>query len=132
MATTIIITIFLTILVLYIFAINILNIIKNRTFALKQKTQETIIWWRFILRPLAILFIVFYLLFERQIALMIIGCVALFFIVIVIDGVRLFHKGVNILILKNVPQAFKEKEAAKFSSMMELFCKSFISLCLYG
>jgi glycerol-3-phosphate acyltransferase PlsY len=124
------ITIFLSTLVLYVLAINILNIVRNRTFALKQKTRQTIIWWRFILRPLAILFIVFYLLFERQIALMIIGCVALFFIVI--DGIRLFHKGVNILILKNVPQAFKEKEAAKFSSMTIFLVSAFITFLIFN
>jgi glycerol-3-phosphate acyltransferase PlsY len=124
------ITIFGTILILYILAINILNIIKNRTFELKQKTRETIIWWRFILRPLAVLFIIFYLLFERQIALMIIGCVALFFTVI--DGVRLFHKGVNILILKNLPQAFKENETAKFSSMTIFLVSAYITFLIFN
>ncbi len=124
------ITIFLAILILYILFINISNLIKNRTFELTQKTRETIIWWRFFLRPLAVLFIVFYLLFERQIALMIIGCVALFFIVV--DGVRLFHKGVNILILKNIPQAFKEKEAAKFSSMTIFLVSAFITFLIFN
>jgi glycerol-3-phosphate acyltransferase PlsY len=124
------ITIFGSLLILYILAINILNIIKNRTFALKQKTRETIIWWRFILRPLAILFIIFYLLFERQIALMIIGSVALFFIAV--DGVRLFHKGVNILILKNLPQAFKEHETAKFSSMTIFLVSAYITFLIFN
>lgn len=122
-------TVFFAIIISHILFVNFVNILKSGEFKLTEKTKTTIIWWRFFLRPVAIIFPIFYFIFDKKTVLVIIGVVTIFFIMV--DGVRLFHRRINVLIFKNIPRAFKEKEAGKFSSMTIFLVATFITFLLF-
>jgi len=78
--------------------------------------------WRILARPFALLFLPIDLYLSRQVLLLVIGSVALIFIVT--DFVRLATK-------KSLNALFKKKEANRFSSMTLFLVSAFLSFLLF-
>ncbi|RKY04993.1 hypothetical protein DRP77_02300 [Candidatus Poribacteria bacterium] len=123
-------TIFTGLLIAHILFVDIvLNIIKERIFALKPEARRSLKLWRFALRPFAVLFLVFYELIGKPFAITLLGGVTLAFLLF--DLVRLSHSRLNLLLFRNLMMVFKEKEARRFSSMTLFLIASSITLLLF-
>lgn len=126
------ITIFLTILLIFIWS-QALRVglkegrIKTIVNKLSKEQKEELLRWRTLMRPLAILILIFYVLFGKAIILMIIGAVALVFILT--DLSRLSFRKFNILLLKGL--FIKEREKRVFSSMSFFLLACFIILLIF-
>jgi glycerol-3-phosphate acyltransferase PlsY len=83
--------------------------------------------WRTFLRPLAVLFPVFYLFFGKQFVLILVGIVTLVFILF--DISRLTFKKFNLTLLKSV--VIKQREIKVFSSMSFFLLACFIILLIF-
>jgi glycerol-3-phosphate acyltransferase PlsY len=83
--------------------------------------------WRTFLRPLAVLFPLFYLFFGRQFVLILVGIVTLVFILF--DISRLTFKKFNLTLLKSV--VIKQREIKVFSSMSFFLLACFIILLIF-
>ena len=83
--------------------------------------------WRTFLRPLAVLFPLFYLFFGKRFILLLVGIVTLFFILF--DISRLTFKKFNLTLLKSV--VIKQREIKVFSSMSFFLLACFIILLLF-
>jgi len=89
--------------------------------------KRDLLHWRTLLRPLAILILIFYILFGKKIILIILGIVSL--ISILLDLSRLSSEKFNLLLLKNL--IIKEKEKKVFSSITFFLLACFISLLIF-
>ena len=83
--------------------------------------------WRTFLRPLAVLFPLFYLLFGKRFVLLLVGIVTLVFILF--DISRLTFKKFNLTLLKSV--VIKQREIKVFSSMSFFLLACFIILLIF-
>lgn len=125
-------TIFLAVLLIFIWS-QALRVgikegrIKTIVNKLSKKQKQELLRWRTLMRPLAILILVLYALLGKSIILMIIGGVALVFILT--DISRLSFKKFNILLLKGL--FIKEKEKRVFSSMSFFLLAVFIILLIF-
>ncbi|MFX1588808.1 MAG: glycerol-3-phosphate acyltransferase [Promethearchaeota archaeon] len=86
-------------------------------------------WWRVAIRPFAILFVVFYVYYEKNIVLIIIGIVGLCFIVL--DLFRFIHKQTNKLLTEKVKALFRKSEEKAFSSMTLFLVAAFITILVF-
>jgi glycerol-3-phosphate acyltransferase PlsY len=120
---------FLGLLLLYILLIEFINIYKFRLLQIPERVIPGLYRLRTILRPLAILFVVFYFFWDKKIILTLIGIVALFFIIL--DLVRLIHRGVNLFLFKNIVGFFKQEEERKFSSMSLFLVACFVTILIF-
>jgi len=107
-------TILTSIVILFILSRNLIHIYQNNLLNFKDISNK-IQPWRFWLRPVSLLFIVFYEIFSKQFVVILMGSVALIFLIM--DTVRMLNRGVNMFLLKNFILGFKRKEKHKFSSM---------------
>lgn len=123
------VTVFFGILVAYLLFIHIMSIKTRAILRLKPQTREGIKWSRFIPRPLAALFPVFYTLYGKKMILTLVGSVTLLFILM--DAVRLAHQGVNLFLFRNLRTVFKAKETRRFSSMTMFLIACFLTLLLF-
>ena len=121
-------TFFVDLLVIFIFAMGIYNIVRFHLVDIK-KLSGKVIWWRFLLRPLAVLFLVMYLMLGKETVLTIVGIIALVFISL--DLIRLSSQGINVFLFGNVCKFFKEAEKQKFSSMSLFLVASFITILIF-
>ena len=122
--------IYLLSLILYILTINIINISNFNLFPSPQeekKQQE--INWRLFLRPAAIIFVIHYFHSSRPSSLVLVGSVALFFILL--DISRLFSKDVNIFFFKKIKELYKKKEFKAFSSISLFLVAIFLSILFF-
>jgi len=113
----------------YILFIGIRNIRRNSLMELAPEAKSRIKFWRSALRPGATLFAVFYLEFGKELALVVVGTVTIFFLAV--DLVRLAHAGINVFVFKNLAVFFKEKEQKSFSSMTLFLIASTLSILLF-
>jgi glycerol-3-phosphate acyltransferase PlsY len=119
---------FLLSLLVYILLRDILNLIREKYFKQIQGKTETAIGWRLLLRPLAVLFIIILYLSGEKTVLLLIGSIALLFIVL--DLVRLTSRRVNVFFFESVKAVFKAKEYKKFSSMTIFLISVFLTVLL--
>ncbi|MFQ6081850.1 MAG: glycerol-3-phosphate acyltransferase [Candidatus Aminicenantia bacterium] len=122
------ITIFSGIIMAYILSINLLNILKINFLRLKLKSDQYLIRWRLLLRPAAVILVLFYLTQDKKKALILVGGVASFFLVV--DLIRLIYKKFNILLFKT-KEIFKNKEYREFSSMTLFLTACFLTFLLF-
>ncbi len=104
----------------YIVAETVLSIVTTSLLVLGQSGEIKL--WRILARPFALLFLVIDILVSRQALLIVIGIVALLFIVT--DFVRLATK-ISLSVM------FKKKEANRFSSMTLFLVSAFLSFLLF-
>ena len=105
-----------------------LNVIQRKTFQITD-TNYTSHKWRVLTRPLSILFVVFYVVYSQQVALLIIGIVSLVFILL--DIVRFLNKKTNILLHEKFKSLFRKNEFQTFSSMTIFLTAFFITILLF-
>jgi glycerol-3-phosphate acyltransferase PlsY len=122
-------SLFTIVIVLYILSIDLFNLFRERELALRREVRESMKMWRFALRPLAILFLIFYDLLGKPFAVTLLGGVTLVFLVF--DLVRLAHARVNLFVFRNLVSFFKAKEERRFSSMTLFLISASITLLLF-
>ena len=121
-------TIFIGILLLQMWIVTLYNAKKFEVFKESPETMKEIRFWRTVLRPLAIIFPLFYLFFDRRFMLIFIGSVALAFLLL--DIVRLLSHKTNLFLFRT-PLIFKQKEVHTFSSMSLFLVAIFLSILLF-
>ena len=121
-------TIFIGILLLQMWIVTLYNVKKFEVFKESPETMKEIRFWRTVLRPLAIIFPLFYLFFDRRFMLIFIGSVALAFLLL--DIVRLLSHKTNLFLFRT-PLIFKQKEVHTFSSMSLFLVAIFLSILLF-
>ncbi len=122
------ITIFVGIIIAYIIFIGVINLYKVNFLKLSREASEHYIPWRLLLRPAAIILVVFYLTRNKKDALYLVGGVALFFVLI--DLIRLIYRKFNTLLFKT-KEIFKNKEYRKFSSITLFLAACFLAFLLF-
>ena len=97
-------------------------------FKISRENKRELLRWRTLMRPLAVLIPILYVLFGKTIILIIIGSVALVFILM--DISRLGFKRFNIFLLKGL--IIKEREKRVFSSMSFFTLACFIVILIFS
>jgi glycerol-3-phosphate acyltransferase PlsY len=120
---------FSLLIILYILAINVLNIWKFGLWKPSEFAQKGLIGWRLYLRPLAFLLILIYFKLERKIVLTFLGALTLFFLVP--DLLRLISNQINRFFFVKVRKIYKEKEKTRFSSITFFLVSFFLTLLLF-
>jgi glycerol-3-phosphate acyltransferase PlsY len=85
-------------------------------------------WWRVAIRPVSLLFLIFYFV-DAQLGLLVIGIVSLIFIGL--DIFRFLHKQTNVLLTEKTKAIFRKGEEKKFSSMTIFLISTFITLLFF-
>ena len=103
---------FFWIILAHIMLIGMINVVSRKTI---QISNETFLKnkWRFVSRPFAIIYVIFYVIFEQVLTLWIIGIVALFYI-----SLGLIH-------------IFRKNEHVKYSSMIIFLVALFLTFLLF-
>ena len=119
---------FLWIILAQIISINIYNVINMKVI---QITDENFLnhKWRVITRPLSILFVVFYVIYSQFTVLVLIGCVALIFILL--DIIRFLHKQTNVVLHEKAKALFRKNEFQRFSSMTIFLVAFFVTILVF-
>lgn len=120
--------IFFWLILAHIMFIGAFNVIKRKTI---QITDENFTGhkWRVLMRPLSILFVIFYVVYSKAIALLIIGIVSIVFILL--DIIRFLHKQTNIVLHEKVKALFRKNEYQTFSSMTLFLVAFFITILVF-
>lgn len=121
--------IFTVTIVLYILFRDMSNLIREREFALGRELRSDMKMWRFFLRPLAVLFLIFYSLLGKPFAVTLLGAVTLAFLTL--DLARLAHDRVNIFVFKSLVSLFRAEERRRFSSMTLFLLGASITLLIF-
>jgi len=118
---------FFVIILIHIGSIGMYKVITEKKLVI---TDEEFLsnWWRVAIRPLSLLFLLFYFI-DVQLGLMVIGIVSLCFIGL--DIFRFLHKQTNILLTEKVKTIFRKGEREKFSSMTIFLISTFITLLFF-
>jgi glycerol-3-phosphate acyltransferase PlsY len=119
---------FFLIVVVYDMSVSLYDTIKGKVIKIEDENFKTH-WWRVATRPFAFLFIFFYIIFTQIIALLIIGIVAIVFIVL--DITRILNKQTNELLTVKIKSIFRKGEEKKFSSMTIFLVATFITILLF-
>jgi len=119
---------FFLIVVVYDMSVSLYDTIKGKVIKIENENFKSH-WWRVATRPFAFLFIFFYMIFTQIVALLIIGIVAIVFIVL--DITRFLNKQTNELLTVKIKSIFRKNEAKKFSSMTIFLVATFISILLF-
>ncbi len=120
---------FLLSVVAYILAINILNITRQRLLPAISVKDKDIISWRLYLRPLAFVLVIFYLLTDKNRALLLIGSIALFFLLP--DLARLVSSRINVFFFYRIKKVYRNKERKKFSSITIFLFALFLTILIF-
>ncbi len=108
--------------------IGIFNIIDRKMIIIEDESFKRH-WWRVATRPFAILFVVFYVIYSKEITLYLIGIVASIFIAL--DLFRFLHSQVNMILTTKIKALFRKNEYKKFSSMTIFLVAVFITFLLF-
>jgi len=119
---------FFWIIIAYIFSLCIYHILKDKLFRIEDETFKSH-WWRVIIRPVALLFLFFYIYYSKEMALIVIGIVGLCFIAL--DLIRFLHRQANVLFTERIKKIFRKDEKKKFSTMTIFLIGFFITVLLF-
>lgn len=86
-------------------------------------------WWRVAIRPVALLFLAFYFIFSKVVAVALIGIVCLCFIAL--DISRFISRQTQELLTVKVKSIFRKGEERKFSSMTIFLISTFIVILIF-
>ncbi len=106
--------IYFIIVIFHIIALGMYNIIIQKQIQIQDQSFRTH-WWRVALRPVAVVFVIFYHFYSQTTTVVLIGSVALFFIIL--DLIRFFTGMGRKLMTEKIQFFFKNTERKKFSSM---------------
>ncbi len=120
--------IFCWIILVFLISFGIYSIFALKLFKIENENFKSS-WWRVAIRPVTLLFLLFYFVFSRMVALMLIGIVSLCFIGL--DLFRFLHKQTNILLTEKTKAIFRKGEEKKFSSMTIFLISTFIIILLF-
>ncbi len=120
---------FILSIITFIFLMDIRNIGKGRLLSLSLEKAKSELNWRHYARPFAVLLIVDYLKAEKNETLILIGCIALFFLLL--DLTRLFSKKINVFFFKRIKDLYRSKEYKKFSSITMFLFASLLTVLLF-
>lgn len=120
--------IFSWIIITFLVLFGIYSIITLKLFKIDDENFKSS-WWRVAIRPVALLFLLFYFVYSRTVALVLIGIVSLCFIGL--DLFRFIHKQTNVLLTEKTKAIFRKGEEKKFSSMTIFLISTFIIILLF-
>ena len=125
--------VFLLVFIAYILFIDIRNLWREKRLAALYGRLADEIRWRLCARPLAFLFIIYYLKTSLKPALTLIGVVVLFFLLV--DLIRLLTTRVSLSLMQKLApvtdKIFKKKESRTFSSMTTFLIAFFLTVLLF-
>ena len=118
---------FFVIILIHIASIGLYKVITEKKLVI---TDEVFLasWWRVAIRPVSLLFLIFYLI-DIQLGLFVIGIVSLCFICL--DIFRFIHKRTNILLTEKTTAIFRKGEEKRFSSMTIFLISTFLILLFF-
>ena len=119
---------FFNVILGYICYIGLRNIIVHKKIVIEDESFRNH-WWRMVLRPFAVIFIIFYALYPKVPTLMLIGIVALVFIGV--DIARIFHRHTDEMLTQKIKFIFRKGESKRFSSMTLFLIAAFITILLF-
>lgn len=122
--------IFAFIVIANLFGLNIYESSKNHLFDFKKKTLESVMVWRTLARPLAVIFPIAYLYWDKSIILWITGIIGAIFLSI--DILRLISNKINFIFFEKIKVIFKKKERKSFSSITLFFIAMFIVILIFS
>jgi glycerol-3-phosphate acyltransferase PlsY len=118
---------FFVIILVHIATVGMYKVITEKKLVINDE-EFLANWWRVAIRPVAMLFLIFYFI-DKQLGLFIIGIVSLCFISL--DIFRFLHKQTNILLTEKTKAIFRKGEESKFSSMTIFLISTFIILLFF-
>jgi glycerol-3-phosphate acyltransferase PlsY len=118
----------LLIIVIHTLIIAIINTVKFSIIQIEDETFKSH-WWRVALRPCAVIFVVLYLCWPQRALLVLIGSVALVFILV--DVIRFILHQANELLTVRVRNFLKKGESHRFSSMTMFLVAAFIIILVF-
>ncbi|MFX0083013.1 MAG: glycerol-3-phosphate acyltransferase [Candidatus Hodarchaeota archaeon] len=120
--------IFSWIILAFLISFGIYTAITLKLFKIENENFKSS-WWRVAIRPVTLLFLLFYFVYSRTVALTLIGIVSLCFIGL--DLFRFLHKQTNVLLTEKTKAIFRKGEEKKFSSMTIFIISTFIIILLF-
>jgi glycerol-3-phosphate acyltransferase PlsY len=118
---------FFVIILVHIGTIGMIKVITEKKLVI---TDERFLssWWRVAIRPVSLLFLIFYFI-DVQLGLSLIGIVSLCFIAL--DIFRFLHKRTNVLLTEKTTAIFRKGEEKKFSTMTIFLISTFIIVLIF-
>ena len=118
---------FFVIILIHIASIGMYKVITEKKLVI---TDEAFLasWWRVAIRPVSLLFLIFYFI-DVQLGLSVIGIVCLCFIGL--DIFRFLNKRTNVLLTEKTTAIFRKGEEKRFSSMTIFLISSFLILLFF-
>jgi len=119
---------FFVILLVHIATIGMYKVITEKKLVI---TDEAFLssWWRVAIRPVSLLFLIFYFIYSKEVCLAIIGIVSLCFIAL--DVFRFLHKKTNVLLTEKIKAIFRKGEEKRFSSMTIFLISTFVIVLFF-
>lgn len=119
---------FFVLVLLHIATIGMYKVITEKKLVI---TDEIFLssWWRVAIRPVSLLFLVFYFIFSQEVAVALIGIVTLCFIFL--DLSRFVSRQTQELLTVRVKRIFRKGEEKKFSSMTIFLISTFVVVLLF-
>ena len=118
---------FFVIILIHIATIGMYKVITEKKLVISEESFLSS-WWRVAIRPVSLLFLIFYII-DIQLGLSVIGIVSLCFIGL--DIFRFLHKRTNILLTEKTTAIFRKGEEKKFSTMTIFLISIFIIVLLF-
>ena len=118
---------FFVIILVHIATIGMYKVITEKKLVITDE-KFLLSWWRVAIRPVSLLFLIFYFI-DIQLGLSVIGIVSLCFIAL--DIFRFLHKRTNILLTEKTTVIFRKGEEKKFSTMTIFLISTFITVLLF-
>lgn len=119
---------FLSVVVIHTEIIAVINTVKSRLIKIEDPTFKSH-WWRIVLRPCAIIFVIVYLYWPQRLVLVFLGSIALVFILV--DVIRFILHKANELLTVRIKTFLKTGEVRRFSSMTMFLVAAFIVILVF-
>lgn len=119
---------FFVILLVHIGTVGMYKVITEKKLVISDEAFLSS-WWRVAIRPVSLLFLLFYFIYSKEICLLIIGIVSLCFITL--DIFRFLHKKTNVLLTEKIKAIFRKGEEKRFSSMTIFLISTFIIILFF-
>ncbi|MFX0043307.1 MAG: glycerol-3-phosphate acyltransferase [Candidatus Hodarchaeota archaeon] len=120
--------IFCWIILFFLLLFGIYSVIRLKIFNIEDEGFKSH-WWRVAIRPVSLLFLLFYFVFSETVGLILIGIVSLCFIGL--DLSRFLSHQTQELLTVKIKAIFRKGEEGKFSSMTIFLISTFISLLVF-
>ena len=118
---------FFVIVLIHIASIGMYKVITEKKLVITDKAFLAS-WWRVAIRPVSLLFLIFYFI-DIQLGLSVIGIVCLCFIGL--DIFRFLNKRTNVLLTEKTTAIFRKGEEKRFSSMTIFLISTFLILLFF-